>query len=101
MTLRIDADVDKATIYVDGKVATTLRDGSAKVVGLDEGVHEVAIEADGFKRYEVRLDRISDPELETNLVERVAKKYGGGPPSDAGVWFFRIFSAVKFPTGRI
>lgn len=51
-TLAIDANVDKATIYIDGDVATTLRGGSAKVLGLSEGTHKVTIEADSFKRYE-------------------------------------------------
>ena len=54
-TLAIDANVPKATIYVDGSVATTLRDGSAKVLGLSEGTHTVTIEADGYIRYEAEV----------------------------------------------
>ena len=44
------------------------------------------------KRYDVRLDRISDPEIEKSLGELVLEKYGGAPPSDAGVWFFNLTS---------
>lgn len=54
-TLSIDANVEKATIYIDGSVATTLRDGSAKVLGLSEGTHTVTIEADGYDRYEAEV----------------------------------------------
>lgn len=54
-TLAIDANIDKATIYIDGDVATTLRGGSAKVLGLSEGTHTVTIEAQGYKRYEAEV----------------------------------------------
>jgi hypothetical protein len=47
--------------------------------------------------YKVRLDLLSDSETEADLAKIVAKKYGGGPPSDAGVWFFRLRSMVPLP----
>ncbi len=49
------------------------------------------------KRYEVRLDRNSDPEIQLALMELVNKKYGGGPPGDAEVWFFKVESTVPRP----
>ena len=49
------------------------------------------------KLYKVRLDRISDPEIEATLAELASEKYGGGPPSDAGVWFFKLTSLIPIP----
>ena len=42
------------------------------------------------KRYPVTLNRLSDPALDRELEAIVSSKYGGGPPSDAGVWFFAV-----------
>ena len=42
------------------------------------------------KRYPVTLKRLSDSTLEPELEAMVGSKYGGGPPSDAGVWFFAV-----------
>lgn len=42
------------------------------------------------KRYRVTLERLKDPALEAALEAVVKSKYGGGPPSDAGVWFFSV-----------
>lgn len=50
-SLSVTANISKATIYVDGKVATTLRDGAAKVLGLSEGTHQITIEASGYEPY--------------------------------------------------
>ena len=44
------------------------------------------------KRYPVVLKRLSDSPLESELKAIVLAKYGGGPPSDAGVWFFSVES---------
>jgi hypothetical protein len=41
-------------------------------------------------RYQVTLNRIDDAALSTKLEAIVAEKYSGGPPSDAGVWFFAL-----------
>jgi len=49
------------------------------------------------KRYEVRLDRFEDPTILPSLAEQVARKYGGGPPSDAGVWWFEVTSLAPIP----
>ncbi len=42
------------------------------------------------KRYPVELRRIDDEALSTALLHVGEGKYGGGPPRDAGVWFFRL-----------
>jgi hypothetical protein len=44
------------------------------------------------KRYPVTLRRSHDAALAQELKDIVSSKYGGGPPSDAGVWFFAIES---------
>ncbi len=47
------------------------------------------------KRYPVTLQRIQDPALEGELEAIVGSKYGGGPPTDAGVWFFSVESRAS------
>lgn len=49
------------------------------------------------KRYPVVLERVEDAGLATTLEEIVKTKYGGGPPSDAGVWFFAVTSRPGAP----
>jgi hypothetical protein len=44
------------------------------------------------KRYPVTLTRTDDPGVATQVASEVARKYGGGPPSDAGVWIFAVTS---------
>jgi len=44
------------------------------------------------KRYPVTLKRLSNSTLEPELEAIVSSKYGGGPPGDAGVWFFAVES---------
>ena len=47
------------------------------------------------KRYPVTLKRLNDSTLELKLKSIVSSKYGGGPPSDAGVWFFAVESRAS------
>ncbi len=49
------------------------------------------------KRYPVTLKRLSNSPLESELEATVSSKYGGGPPGDAGVWFFSVESRRYFP----
>jgi hypothetical protein len=44
------------------------------------------------KRYPVELTRIDSPPVEASLKRLVAAKYSGGPPGDAGVWYFSFAS---------
>ena len=89
-TLSIDANVAKATIYIDGSVATTLRDGSAKVLGLGEGMHTVTIEADGYDRYEAEVAVTAGKVevLSVSLSARATGKpgKGKGKGSSGGLW---------------
>jgi hypothetical protein len=45
-------EVDKGTVYVDGKVGDKLSSGRATLTGLSEGKHHIVIEVGGFKRFE-------------------------------------------------
>jgi hypothetical protein len=47
--------------------------------------------------YDVRLDRISDPETEAVLAELIYKKYATGPPSVGSVWYFKLTSMIPIP----
>lgn len=99
-TLRLDANVDKATIYVDGKVATTLRDGSAKVVGLDEGVHKVAIEADGFKRYEADVAITGgDTESLSVSLSKIGSTGGDDDEGSDSIWKYSFYAGVVLTAG--
>jgi hypothetical protein len=42
------------------------------------------------RRYPVLLERVKDDDHRSALLEIARAKYGGGPPSDAEVWFFAL-----------
>ena len=50
-----DGTVERGTVFVDGEIRTSLSGGSARVSGLSQGTHRVAIEAKGFERYETEV----------------------------------------------
>ncbi|HEU5056885.1 MAG TPA: PEGA domain-containing protein [Kofleriaceae bacterium] len=50
--LEITSNAERGTVFVDGEIKTSLSAGSARVSGLSAGSHTVAIEADGFERFE-------------------------------------------------
>jgi PEGA domain len=54
--LTIQANVDQGRVFVDGQLATTLRRGRARIDGLVEGKHTVAIESGGHARYESTME---------------------------------------------
>lgn len=54
--LEISSNAERGTVFVDGEIKTSLSAGSARVSGLSSGSHTVAIEADGFERYETEVD---------------------------------------------
>jgi len=95
--LQLEGDDSSRTVWI------LVREGQAYVpasLGFPPGKtwHERADENGAAvlriegKRYPVTLARISDPVVEGELVDIVDTKYGGGPPSDAGVWFFAVES---------
>ncbi len=49
----------------------------------------------GGKRYAVALAKDDDPTLTDFARAEVDRKYGGAPPSDAGVWLFRVTSRAR------
>lgn len=49
--LSISANAERGTVFVDGKIKTTLSAGSAHVT-LSPGDHTIAIEAEGYAKYE-------------------------------------------------
>lgn len=54
-TLQVNANVEKATVYIDGKVATTIQGNAAKILGLREGLHTIIIESSGHHPYEAQV----------------------------------------------
>ena len=50
--LEITSNAERGTVFVDGEIKTSLSAGSARVSGLSAGSHTVAIEADGYERFE-------------------------------------------------
>jgi TolB-like protein len=51
-TLVIRTNVDKGTVYVDGEVKGSLSAGTARIAGLEDGPHTIAIESPGHQRYD-------------------------------------------------
>lgn len=49
------------------------------------------------KRYPVVLTKLENESIQAALEGIVNVKYGGGPPSDAGVWFFNTASKPSAP----
>lgn len=82
--LAITASAERGTVYVDGKIRTSLSAGSARIRGLSRGVHSIAIESPGFDRFEteVSIDSGETRNLTANLVE--AGDGGGGPDAEIG-----------------
>ena len=87
-SLLIEANVDKGTVYVDGSVVTTIRDGSAKVLGLAEGVHTVLVESDGHIAYEaeVAISAGMKEELSISLARAATKSGKKKTKSTGGAW---------------
>ena len=50
---------------------------------------EAVVRIEG-KRYRRKLVKVDDAALEERLTAIVREKYSGGPPSDAGAWFFEL-----------
>lgn len=93
--IAIAATTDSGTVYVDGKLRTNLSGGSARVSGLSDGVHTVAIESDGHARFEaeVNVEAGETAELEANLVALGGS--GEGTPDRPGSgWRVAFWSGV-------
>jgi hypothetical protein len=84
-SLSITSNAERGTVYVDGGIRTSLSAGSARVSGLTEGVHSIAIEAPGFDRYETEVDIAAgaNRSMRARLKEAVAT--GGEEPSGGEV----------------
>lgn len=84
-TLLIKANVDRGTVYVDKQVKGSLVGGTARIAGLSEGSHEIAIEAEGKLRYEAKVsvsggeETTHNADLESNTIKVPP---GGGSGSD-------------------
>jgi hypothetical protein len=74
-SLAITASAERGTVYVDGKIRTSLSAGSARVSGLTSGVHAVAIESSGFERFEAEVSIESG---ETRNLTATLVEVGGG-----------------------
>ena len=74
--LDITANAERGTVYVDGKIRTTLSAGSARVTGLSEGMHSVSIEAPGYEGFKTDVG-ITGGQTET-LQASLTQSGGGG-----------------------
>lgn len=81
--LTIEANVDQGRVFVDGQLATTLRGGKARIDGLAEGKHPVAIETAGHGRYETMVE-IKAGETAKVDAELTASAVGGPGSVGAG-----------------
>jgi hypothetical protein len=93
--IAISATTESGTVYVDGKLKTNLSGGAARVSGLSDGVHTVAIESDGYARFEaeVNVEAGETSELDASLVA-----LGGSgedtPGRPGGGWRIAFWSGV-------
>ncbi|WP_428262286.1 PEGA domain-containing protein [Haliangium sp.] len=81
--LEIEANVSEGSVFVDGSLATTLRGGKARIDGLSEGKHSVAIEAEGHGRFETSVS-IAAGETEDLEATLQATATGPGPGPEPG-----------------
>lgn len=83
--LTIAANVDQGRVFVDGQLATTLRGGKARIDGLAEGKHPVAIESAGHGRYEtsVEIKAGETAQIDAELQATAVKGSGGGGGASA------------------
>jgi hypothetical protein len=84
--LTIQANVDQGRVFIDGQLATTLRRGRARIDGLVEGKHDVAIEAGGHSRYEasVEIRPGATENLDARLQTLAVDPSGGGEVGGGG-----------------
>ncbi len=84
--LAIQANVDQGRVFVDGQLATTLRRGRARIDGLVEGKHTVAIEAAGHARFEasVEVGPGKTAQLDARLQTAAVGENGDGVTSGDG-----------------
>jgi hypothetical protein len=76
-SIEIQANVDNGTIYVDGSVKSAISGRAASVPDLPEGTYNVAVEAEGKKRWEKTITvRGGEPTLV--VVEMEDESVGGG-----------------------
>lgn len=75
--LDITANAERGTVYVDGKIRTTLSAGSARVTGLSEGMHSVSIEAPGYDRFKTDVG-ITGGQTESLKASMTESAGGGG-----------------------
>jgi TolB-like protein len=80
--ISITANAERGTVFADGEIKTSLSAGSARVSGLSEGAHTIAIEADGYERYETEVNVVAG-ETES-LRASLVKMSGGGGGDDEG-----------------
>lgn len=85
-TLTIEANVDQGRVFVDGQLATTLRGGKARIDGLAEGKHPVAIESEGHGRYEttVEIKAGDTAKVDAELQATAVSAPGAGGAGGAG-----------------
>ncbi len=85
-TLEIEANVGEGRIFVDGEYTTSLQRGRARIEGLSEGKHEVAIEATGHSRYEenVEISAGGTEALAAQLTPLATGTAPGGGQRDGG-----------------
>ncbi len=96
--LDISSNAERGTVFVDGEIKTSLSAGSARVSGLSAGSHTVAIEADGYERFEtdVNIGAGDTESLRASLVP-LGGDGDGGEDTDArpgGGWRIAFWSGV-------
>jgi hypothetical protein len=94
--LEITSNAERGTVLVDGEIKTSLSAGSARVSGLASGSHSIAVEADGFERFETEVSIApGDTEsLRASLVPLAGDDTDDGDKRPGSGWRIAFWSGV-------
>ncbi len=88
-TLAVSANAMQGNVFIDGDMATTLTNGRAEISDLNEGVHRVAIHADGYVRREIdvtiRAGRTEEVSFELEAIPIIQPPISDSDPGTEGM----------------
>jgi hypothetical protein len=97
--LIVETNASSGTVFVNGRPRASLSGGSARIDDLEEGVHTISIEADGFAPYAERVTIMADEEEVMAIsLDRLADATGN-PRRPYRIGFGAALGATGVSTG--
>jgi hypothetical protein len=85
-TLAVKANIDRGTVLLDDDTKGNLTSGVLTLTGLPEGRHTLAIEAQGYQRYEATITiRKGDTTQQNVTMVELSRKVSGGRSTGARI----------------